>query len=124
MLVAMAVLSVCCAVALYGYWVHPPRAAHEPPHILFSSNGGPVLFPHGHHRQDSGAAIECAECHHTSDSGTNTAAEMQCRECHYDDPEVVEAVCADDNIHPRCIGKQCNNCHDGEACTFCHRKQP
>ncbi|MBN1576838.1 MAG: cytochrome c3 family protein [Chitinispirillaceae bacterium] len=124
MLGATTLLSACCVVAFYGYQMHPPLMAYEPPHVIFPSNGGPVLFPHGHHRQDSGAAIECIECHHKLDPEAKTAAPMKCRICHYNDPDIVETVCADDKTHPRCVGIKCNTCHDGEKCTFCHRKQP
>ena len=120
MLGAIALLSVCCMVAFFGYCIHPPQVAHEPSHVLFPSNGGPVLFPHGHHRQESGA--ECADCHHNYDSTEQTV--RRCRICHYNDPDIVETVCADGNNHPRCVGRKCNTCHEGEECTFCHRKQP
>lgn len=124
MLCAGALLAVCLMIALYGYFLKPPPEKHKPPHVLFTTNGGPVLFPHLRHSHEDGGAFDCIECHHSLEEDTDSADVMRCRGCHYDDPDIVETVCADDAAHPRCIGRRCNACHEGEACIFCHRKQP
>ena len=123
MLCAGTLLAVCLMVTLFGYFFQPPLKKQKPPHVLFLTNGGPVLFPHQRHSHKDGGAFDCTECHHKLEEDTVTADKMRCRSCHYDNPDIVETVCADGAAHPRCIGRRCNACHEGEACTFCHRKQ-
>lgn len=82
-----------------------------------------MVFPHNHHQSDSGSAVACADCHHKANPAAKIdAAQMKCRTCHYSTADAMEKVCADEVMHPRCIGKHCLKCHDGEECTFCHRK--
>jgi hypothetical protein len=108
--------------AVTGYALRPPRVPKNPPRVLLPTAGGPVLFSHRLHTEESGAALDCADCHHNVDADTVTMAGMNCRACHYENPDIVETVCADNETHPRCIGTQCLVCHEGEDCTFCHRK--
>lgn len=116
--------AVCVVVAFYGYFLKPPLKKRAAPHILLATAAGPVLFPHLHHSHKDGGAFDCSECHHKIGEDTATVDLMRCRSCHYDDPDVVETVCADNTQHPRCIGRRCNACHEGEECSFCHRRQP
>jgi len=120
--VSFVILLILFAIALYGYVLRPPSKPANPPDVLFTSSNGPVLFPHAHHIDENGAAIECTDCHHKSSGDEKDTVEMKCRACHYSDPDIAEVVCPDDPVHPRCIGKQCMSCHDGEECVFCHRK--
>jgi hypothetical protein len=124
---ALLCAAVLLAVSIYGYKIAPPHKPDKPPAVFFPANGVPVVFPHLHHSDDSGGAFECTECHHKYDPAAKDSTEMDgkngmdCRACHYNNADVVETVCADDPIHPRCIGKKCLSCHEGEECTFCHR---
>jgi hypothetical protein len=120
-IVATGIGALCGAIAITGFIIRPPRESKNHSHVFFETNGGPVLFPHMHHSDDNGGAIECAECHHKYDAADKSPQTMKCRACHYDDPDVKETACADSDAHPRCIGKKCNTCHEGESCTFCHR---
>jgi hypothetical protein len=121
-LVAVLLFTVCFLITVCGYSCYAPRQEKNPPRVLFSTNGGEVLFPHRHHSDVSGGGFDCTECHHNEESDIDSLVQMSCRECHYRNPEIVEIVCADDTTHPRCIGKKCQSCHEGEECTFCHRK--
>lgn len=113
----------CAACSIYGFLMQYP-APDNPRNILLPSEAGAVVFYHFHHFEDEGGAFECADCHHNYDPEEASAEEEQrCRTCHYDDPEIVAMVCSEDPTHPRCVGRKCNECHDGESCTFCHRKQ-
>jgi len=119
-----ALLLLCCfSILVYGYFVKPPLKAAHPSEILLPSKAGPVLFTHTLHSRDDGAAIACTDCHHNGSGAENDSSEMKCRNCHYNDKDIVETVCADDTNHPRCIGKKCSTCHDGETCNFCHREK-
>ncbi len=120
---ALLILAVCLIATIYGYFIKPPIKTGKPPHVLFRTNGGPVLFPHLRHSHKEGGAFECIECHHKLDEEPDSADMMRCRNCHYENADVVEAACADGGAHPRCIGRRCNTCHEGEECNFCHRKQ-
>ena len=115
---------LCLLTSLAGYVFTAPRPEKNPPRVLFSTAGGNVLFSHREHFHEEGAGLGCTDCHHNEAADTATLAGMDCRSCHYGNPDVVETVCADDAAHPRCIGRQCLACHDGEECTFCHRKRP
>jgi len=115
-------LLIALIAALTGYAIRPPREQKNPPRVLLPTAGGPVLLSHRLHSDESGAALDCADCHHNEDADTATMAGMNCRSCHYNNPDVVETVCADNETHPRCIGMKCLVCHEGEDCTFCHRK--
>ncbi|MBN1760359.1 MAG: cytochrome c3 family protein [Chitinispirillaceae bacterium] len=123
-LIAGVVGGICFIVALTGFFFIPPSLDRNSPRILFSTSGGQVLFPHRHHFEENGGAFDCADCHHNEGADTVTMTGMECRACHYGNPDIVETVCADDGEHPRCIGRKCLVCHDGEDCTFCHRKTP
>ena len=120
--ISVLLLLIALAAAVTGYAIRPPLVQKNPPRMLFPSAGGPVLFPHRLHTEASGAALDCADCHHNEDADTATMSGMNCRACHYNNPDVVETVCADNETHPRCIGMKCLVCHEGEDCTFCHRK--
>ena len=122
--VAGIVAGICVIAALTGYFFAPPSLDKNAPRILFATTGGPVVFPHRLHYLESGGGLGCTDCHHNEDADTATMTGMNCRACHYGNPEVVETVCADGGEHPRCIGRNCLVCHDGEDCTFCHRKTP
>lgn len=104
-------------IAVYGYWFVPLKKSLNPKSVIFHTKGGKVLFSHHYHYDNSGAGIECTDCHHNCDSSFKNC-EMKCRSCHYKKEYVGK--CKDKN-HPRCIGKQCINCHEGESCSFCHR---
>ena len=108
---------------LCGYGLIAPQPAKNPPRILMATTGGPVLFPHRHHSDTDGPQFACADCHHNEEADADSLTAMNCRACHYSNPDIVETVCADDKIHPRCIGRSCRSCHEGEECTFCHRKK-
>jgi hypothetical protein len=122
MVVSVAVLAITLVATITGYGLLQPQLPKNPPLLLLPTAGGPVLLPHRLHIEESGAALDCADCHHNEDADTVTMAGMNCRKCHYNNPDVVEAVCADNETHPRCIGMKCLVCHEGEDCTFCHRK--
>lgn len=122
--VAVVLFVVCLSAGIYGYFIKPPKLPDNPTNIVLSNNGGTVLFTHKQHFDEDGGAFECETCHHNYDPEEQPPSEMNCRVCHYNEPDVVETVCNDDATHPRCIGKQCNECHDGEECTFCHRTAP
>lgn len=116
-------VTLCCSFFLYGYFINPPSLPKNPPEIVLHTTAGPIVFSHRHHFSDDGAAIGCSDCHHNSSGAEDESSEMNCRKCHYDDKDLAEAACSDDATHPRCVGKQCATCHDGEECSFCHRKK-
>ena len=115
---------ICLGAALYGYLIKPPALPENPVNIMLPNSGGPVLFTHKQHYDENEEAIDCELCHHNFDPEEQPPSEMNCRVCHYNDAEVAEEICIDDETHPRCIGMQCNECHDGEECSFCHRESP
>lgn len=106
-------------IAIYGYWFIPLKKHLNPNNVIFHSKGGNVLFPHHYHYDGERADIECSDCHHNCDS-TFQNCKMRCRDCHYKKNYVNK--CKDKN-HPRCIGKQCIVCHEGESCSFCHQEK-
>ncbi len=120
--VSALLLLIALIAAFTGYALRPPQLPKNPPRVLLPTAGGPVLLPHRLHSDESGAALDCADCHHNEDADMATMSGMNCRACHYENPDIVETVCADNETHPRCIGTQCLVCHEGEDCTFCHRK--
>jgi len=121
---ATGLLVTAFAVTLCGYFFFPLHKSADPSGILLDSKGGAVIFAHRLHAGDEGAAIGCSDCHHNYIAADSSSPrQMNCRDCHYRDPEIAKAACADDETHPRCIGKQCVTCHEGESCNFCHRKR-
>lgn len=123
-IVAALVFLICCGASLYGYVFRPPSLPENPLRVVMPNTGGTVLFPHKHHFDDDGGAFECEDCHHDYDPDEVPPRELHCMACHYNNQDVVETVCVDDPAHPRCIGKKCNECHEGEECSFCHRRNP
>ncbi len=104
-------------IAILGYTFEKKK---EPIRVAFDTKGGGVIFDHKLHT--SLKNIQCQECHHNYEKGAKdpSSLEMNCRECHYS-KEFKEA-CEDENIHKRCIGKNCIDCHaqGSVECAFCH----
>jgi hypothetical protein len=90
----------------------------EPIRVAFNTKGGAVIFSHQYHTSLKNS--QCQDCHHNYDPDDKEPVEMNCRNCHYE-KELLE-ICEDENIHKRCIGKNCTDCHvNGSVdCTFCH----
>lgn len=115
------VIVVFVVIAIIGYSIEKKK---EPIRVAFATRGGGVVFNHQFH-----AALEntkCEECHHNYEAGSDDpfAGEMKCRECHYHNKEYAE-ICEDANIHKRCIGKNCIDCHvtGSVSCDFCHNAE-
>jgi hypothetical protein len=108
-------------IAIIGYSFEKKK---EPMRVAFDTKGGGVIFDHKLHvaLKDT----KCEECHHNYEAGSDDpfAKEMNCRECHYYNKEYAD-ICEDANIHKRCIGKNCIDCHARGSvnCEFCHNAE-
>ena len=105
------VIVVFIIIAIIGYSFDKKE---EPIRVAFDTKGGGVIFNHKYH-----AALQdtnCNECHHNYEKGS-------------DDPSAREKeyaeICEDANIHKRCIGKNCIDCHvkGSVNCEFCHNAE-
>lgn len=107
-------------IAFLGYALEQKK---EPVRVAFVTRGGGVIFDHKLHA--SLKNTKCQECHHNHNPGAKEPppGEMKCRDCHYS-KEFKEA-CEDENIHKRCIGKNCTGCHlpGTVECDFCHNEK-
>ena len=110
---ATVIVFIC--IALWGYAFDTDE---EPNRVAFATRGGGVIFNHTAHTIDY--EIDCADCHHNYDINAVKHDQMSCRSCHYD--RTNQAVCAEANIHKRCIGENCTSCHvsGSVGCNFCH----
>lgn len=97
----------------------PPEA---PKTVEFDTDGGRVVFDHFTHASEDGYELECETCHHGYKPGNKKLFPMNCRRCHYN--KKYEPICAEQDTHTRCIGKNCVDCHtDGtEDCEICHKE--
>lgn len=95
----------------------------EPKEITFETDGGPVVFNHFSHASPDEYDIECQTCHHGYQRKKPGVFPMNCRRCHYNTK--YTQICEDADIHMRCIGKNCIECHsDGvDDCTLCHEEE-
>ncbi len=103
--------------------------AKTPQQVTFVTDAGLVVFDHFLHISEDGCAIECETCHHGYDavkkkqSVNMQSFPMSCRRCHYN--TFYGDICDSDEMHARCIGKQCIECHDdgGDNCQICHKEE-
>jgi hypothetical protein len=81
-----------------------------------------VEFNHFTHASPDEYDLACDECHHGYERGKNLKFMMNCRQCHYN--TFHASLCEDDDMHVRCIGRNCINCHsDGvDDCQICHKE--
>lgn len=115
------VIAAFVIIAIIGYSLEKKK---EPIRVAFDTKGGGVIFNHKYHATLKDT--KCEECHHNYEEGSDDpfAKEMRCRECHYHNKEYAE-ICEETNIHKRCIGKNCIDCHvQGSVnCEFCHNAE-
>jgi hypothetical protein len=92
----------------------------KPENIKFETDGGTVTFDHQMHSSKDGLELECKECHHGYSDEKARTYPMSCRRCHYNTK--LSEICTQEEIHVRCIGKNCVACHtdDAENCEKCH----
>lgn len=111
-------LVVLFIIAFLGYALESHK---EPVRVSFATKGGGIIFDHQYHVNLKKS--KCEECHHNYKPGTETTAEMNCRACHYS--KKLQKPCSTENIHKRCIGKNCMDCHkEGSVnCDFCHNAE-
>jgi|GEM_PF-1053166 len=116
------VVIVLVIIAFLGYTFDKEK---EPLRVAFDTKGGGVIFDHQKHT--SLKDIQCSECHHNYEKGkrTSSSSTMRCRDCHYNKSSEFKEICKDENIHKRCIGKNCASCHieNSVDCDFCHNAE-
>jgi hypothetical protein len=110
-------LCLFVVIALWGYCFEQKA---DPIRVVFITKGGPVVFDHLEHASPEGYELECESCHHnySAEEENEDSAIMNCRECHYS--KKLTTVCEDADVHKRCIGENCMQCHE-ENCEFCHQ---
>ena len=98
------------------------KKAVEPQKVEFNTDGGVVIFDHFQHASPDEFGVECDSCHHGYQPEKKNTFPMNCRRCHYN--KKYESVCETDDIHTRCIGKNCIDCHDDgvDDCAICHQE--
>ncbi len=110
-------LTILFVFSLLGYLF---EGHHVPNRVAFNTKGGGIIFDHKFHTDIE--KLECTECHHNYEDRKMDLASgaLNCRSCHYSDE--FKGICDDEQIHKRCIGKNCMKCHVEESvsCDFCH----
>lgn len=109
---------VLIIIAFLGYALERSKV---PVRVSFATKGGGIIFDHQYHVQLKDS--KCQECHHNYKPDTKAAVEMNCRTCHYSRKSLE--TCSKENIHKRCIGKNCTDCHvtGSVNCEFCHNAE-
>ena len=102
------------------------KLIQAPKTVQFETENGPVTFNHLTHASPDDFDIACDTCHHGYKAGDKETKAfpgypMNCRRCHYNTK--YETICESDDVHSRCIGKNCIDCHtDGaDDCEICHK---
>jgi hypothetical protein len=97
-------------------------SSKPPGKLEFETDGGKVVFDHKTHASPDGYDLACDTCHHGYKPENKNTFPMNCRRCHYNTK--YGNLCADEETHVRCVGKNCVDCHtDGtEDCEICHKE--
>jgi hypothetical protein len=115
------IIALLCVFIIIAFWGYCYEQETEPIRVVFITKGGPVVFEHLEHTSPDGYELECESCHHnySTEETKNENTSMNCRECHYS--KKLKTVCEDADVHKRCIGENCMQCHE-ENCEFCHKQ--
>ncbi|MBN2160166.1 MAG: cytochrome c3 family protein [Spirochaetes bacterium] len=116
-----AAMALFVLIGIIGYSI---EKSSTPVRVLFSTNGGDVVFQHEAHVRDYDQR-KCQNCHHNMWSDSLERG-WKCRSCHREGAD-YENICEDRAPHRQCIGANCIACHadlgiDPKECSFCHRK--
>ncbi len=99
------------------------KGAKEPEIVIFETENGKVVFNHKDHASEENYDLGCETCHHNYLPENVSIYSMNCRQCHYNSS--YSSVCKNAEVHTRCIGKKCTECHtEGEEnCEICHKDE-
>jgi hypothetical protein len=117
---AMSACNACHLRGGYAFEASRRVATPLPESVEFETDFGTVAFDHALHAGvDLG--LGCGDCHHeiAAEEMQSLAREKSCRACHYERADEIP-LCELDDMHARCVGANCTNCHGADDCSICH----